>query len=55
MKRKKIILIGDEASLFVDDVLQPFLEQLPENYPVAYRDAVNRYSKEMHITGQLRN
>jgi len=47
--------IGDESSLFVDDVLQPFLAQLPENYPVAYQNAVNRYSKEMRITGQLRD
>ena len=47
--------IGDKASLFVDDVLQPFLTQLPENYPAAYQNAVNHYSKEMHITGQLRD
>jgi len=47
--------IDDSASLFVDDVLQPFLTQLPENYPAAYQDAVDRYSKEMHITGQLQD
>ena len=47
--------IGDSASLFVNDVLQPFLEQLPENYPVAYQDAVDRYSKEMNITGELKD
>jgi len=47
--------IDDAASLFVDDVLQPFLTQLPENYPAAYQDAVDRYSKEMHITGQLQD
>ena len=47
--------IGDSASLFVNDVLQPFLAQLPENYPVAYQDAVDRYSKEMNITGELKD
>ena len=47
--------IGDSASLFVNDVLQPFLAQLPENYPVAYQDAVDRYSKEMDITGELKD
>ena len=47
--------INDGTSLFVDDVLQPFLTQLPENYPVAYKDAVDRYSKEMDITGQLQD
>jgi hypothetical protein len=36
-------------------VLKPFLTQLPENYPVAYQDAIDRHSKEMHITGQLRD
>ena len=47
--------IGDSASLFVDDVLQPFLTQLPANYPAAYQDAVDLYSNEMHITGQLQD
>ena len=47
--------IDDAASLFVDDVLQPFLTQLPENYQAAYQDAVDRYSKEMHTTGQLQD
>jgi hypothetical protein len=47
--------IGDSASLFVDDVLQPFLTQLPANYPAAYQDAVDRYSNEMKITGQLQD
>ena len=47
--------IDDADSIFVDDVLQPFLQHLTENYPAAYQNAVNRYSKEMHITGQLQD
>ena len=51
----ELYAIGNPTSLFVNDVLQPFLTQLPENYPVAYQNAVDHYSKEMHITGQLKD
>lgn len=47
--------IEDSSKLFVEDILKPFLNVLPSNYELAFQSLVDLYSKEMHITGQLRD
>ena len=47
--------IEDSSGLFVRDILQPFTNELPPNYKLDFKNLVDIYSKEMHITGQLRD
>ena len=47
--------IEDSSGLFVRDILNPFLDELPSTYELAFQELVDLYSKEMHITGQLRD
>ena len=47
--------IEDSSGLFVRDILNPFLDELPSTYELALQELVDLYSKEMHITGQLRD
>ena len=47
--------IEDSSGLFVRDILNPFINELPSNYKFSFQNLVDLYSKEMHITGQLRD
>ena len=47
--------IEDSSEIFVRDILKPFIKDLPSNYELVFQSLVNLYSKEMHITGELRD
>ena len=47
--------IEDSSGLFVRDILNPFINELPSNYKFSFQNLVDLYSKEMNITGQLRD
>ena len=47
--------LEDSSRIFVRDILKPFINDLPSNYELVFQSLVDLYSKEMHITGQLRD